>query len=77
MDIKKLHIEEELMEECIKYSEIMLYGCGEVGRILLRRLNQRGVSIKGFIVTEKRDAEIAGYNVYSVHEIPACEGGGG
>lgn len=75
MDVKKLRTEEELMEECLKYSEIMLYGCGEVGQILLRRLNQRGISIKGFIVTEKKDTEIAGQNVYSIHENPACEGG--
>lgn len=35
MDVKKLRTEEELMEECLKYSEIMLYGCGEVGQIFL------------------------------------------
>jgi len=69
MNCRKLATEEELLQECLKYSEIMLYGCGVVGQTLLKRLNHRGIGIKGFIVTEKKESKISGVDVYSVDEV--------
>lgn len=69
MDCRKLFTEEEMMKECLKHGEIMLYGCGRVGQTLMRRLNQKGIRIKGFIVTAKNETESSGVPVYSVDEI--------
>lgn len=74
MVCRKMATEEELIQECLKYNEIMLYGCGEVGKTLLRRLKHRGITIKGFIVTKKGETESAGLPVYSVDEVLDYEG---
>lgn len=61
---------EALLSEILKYKRVMLYGCGEVGKLLQCRLYQDELAIEGFIVTSKTDMEeMNGVPVYAVDEI--------
>lgn len=40
---------------------------------IIKEAESKGIRVKGFIVAEKKETEVAGLHVYSAHEIPCGE----
>ncbi len=70
MSEKKIESESILLEEISKYKEVMLYGCGEVGKFMQQSLYQKDIEVECFIVTEEPETrEVNGLPVYTIQEI--------
>lgn len=55
---------------CNRNKDIYLYGAGNYGKLLAMELNDRGIKIKGFLVSKRNNNpnEIYGYPVYTLAE---------
>lgn len=58
-----------------KHSYIYIYGAGDYGKAVLRRVEAKGLKIEGFIVTDRQDVDVvSGKRVYELDEIPYASG---
>lgn len=72
MDYIKIDSEKVLLEEIVRYERIILYGCGEVGQLIHRRLYQNEIAVESFAVT-KGGGRVNGLPVYEIDQITCSD----
>lgn len=64
---------DKLLDFCRNHEALYIYGAGNYGRGYLDVLEAYGISVNGFLVSEKQEEEFCGKKIYSAAEIDAWE----